>query len=262
MNFFAPPPAAPARRRALRLGLALAALPLLAAAATASGEHPATKRKFSLPPPANLAYAIDARQGGLQIQGSGLVRWRHDRNSYSVVSETRAMLVGKILEAKSEGAIDAYGLAPLHFTEQRFRKDATVASFDRKAGSIRFAQSDARYPLLGGEQDRTSIAWQLAAIARAAPKKFRAGSEWDFFVAGQRDAERWSFKVIGEESITTALGQLRALHLRRAPPPDAGSQKLDIWLAPTRNWYPAKLRFTDADGEYIEQTLQEITPPN
>ena len=173
--------------------LLLAALPALGA--TDAG-HPAPKRKFNLPPSVDLVYAIDARQGGLRIQGSALVQWRNGGQHYSVAAETRAMLVGKILDAKSEGAIDAYGLAPASFTEKRFRKDATSTTFDRAARTITFAQSDASYPLIGGEQDRTSITWQLVAIARAQPKKFTPGSEWPFFVAGQRDAERWSFKVI------------------------------------------------------------------
>lgn len=240
--------------------LLLSGMPALAAG---SAEHPVQKRKFKLPPSADLTYSIQARQSGLQIEGNALVRWRSDGKSYSVTSETRAMLVGKILEAKSEGTIDDYGLAPASFTEKRFRKDATVASFTRtggrNGGGISFAQSDASYPLLGGEQDRTSIAWQLIAIARAAPKKFTSGSEWDFFVAGQRDAERWSFKVAGEEKTATAVGTLRTIHVLRAPPPDAKSQKLDIWLAPSLEWYPVKLRFTDADGDYIEQTLEKIS---
>jgi hypothetical protein len=245
--------------------LLLCPLPALAAApaaAAASADHPVQKRKFNLPPSAELSYAIEARQSGLQINGTALVQWRSDGKTYGVKSETRAMLVGKILEASSEGTIDSYGLAPASFTETRFRKPATTASFKRaenQGGSITFAQSDASYPLLGGEQDRTSIVWQLIAVARANPKKFTPGSEWEFFVAGQRDAERWSFKVKGEEKINTPLGTLRTLHVVRAPPPDAQSQKLDIWLAPTQEWYPAKLRFTDADGDYIEQTLEKKT---
>lgn len=232
-------------------------MPALAAGA----DHPVAKRKFNLPPSADLAYSIKARQSGLQIDGDALVRWRTSGKSFSVSSETRAMLVGKILDAKSEGAIDDYGLAPASFTEKRFRKEATATTFNRQAGTITFAQSDASYPLLGGEQDRTSITWQLIAIARAAPKKFAPGSEWTFFVAGQRDAERWSFKVVGEEKLGTPLGELRALHIVRAPPPDAQSQKLDLWLAPGLEWYPVKLRFTDADGDYIEQTLRQREQP-
>lgn len=238
--------------------LLLAALPALGA--TDAG-HPAPKRKFNLPPSVDLVYAIDARQGGLRIQGSALVQWRNGAQKYSVTAETRAMLVGKILDAKSEGGIDAYGLAPTSFTEKRFRKDPTSTTFDRVARTITFAQSAASYPLVGGEQDRTSITWQLVAIARAQPKKFTPGSEWPFFVAGQRDAERWSFKVIQQEKIRTPAGELPALHIVRAPPPDAQSQRLDLWLAPGLEWYPVKLRFTDADGEYIEQTLQEYRKP-
>jgi hypothetical protein len=53
--------------------------------------------------------------------------------------------------------------------------------------------------LKGGEQDRTSATWQLIAYARAAGDKFKPGSEWKMFVAGRRDAEPWSFKVLATE---------------------------------------------------------------
>ena len=32
----------------------------------------------------------------------------------------------------------------------------------------------------------------------------------------------------------------------------------DIWLAPDLQWYPVKLRYTESDGDYIEQTLREV----
>ena len=36
------------------------------------------------------------------------------------------------------------------------------------------------------------------------------------------------------------------------------SQQLDIWLAPTLGWYPVRLRFTDPDQDFIEQTLASL----
>lgn len=36
--------------------------------------------------------------------------------------------------------------------------------------------------------------------------------------------------------------------------------KLDIWLDPAREWYPVKLRFTEADGEYLEMVLTDAAP--
>lgn len=231
--------------------------------ATSGAAHPVLLRKFNLPPSVDLNYAIKARQSGLQIQGEASVQWRTDGKTYSVNSTTRAMLFGKILEANSSGTIDRYGLAPSSFTETRFRKTSTSATFTRDAGAakISFAQSDASYPILGGEQDRTSIIWQLVALARAAPHQFKTGSTWDFFVAGQRDAERWSFKVIGSEKIRSLAGDQTALHIVRAPPPDDKSQTLDIWLAPALEWYPIKLRFSETDGDYIEQRLTQQSKP-
>jgi hypothetical protein len=78
-------------------------------------------------------------------------------------------------------------------------------------------------------------------------------------VAGQHDAEQWTFKVIAQEKIGTPLGDMNALHIERMAPPDSKGQHLDIWLAPSMEWYPVRLRYTDSDTEFIEQTLQKIT---
>jgi hypothetical protein len=102
------------------------------------------------------------------------------------------------------------------------------------------------------------VIWQLISIARAAQKKFKPGSEWTFFVVGQRDAEPWTFTVIKTEHIETPLGELDALHISRAPPPDSKGQQLEIWLAPSHEWYPARLRFTEENGDVIEQSLAGI----
>ena len=44
----------------------------------------------------------------------------------------------------------------------------------------------------------------------------------------------------------------------REAPPGSESQTLDIWLAPSQEWYPVKLRFTDDDKQFIEQTLAKV----
>jgi hypothetical protein len=244
-----------------RLGAAMLTTTLLVstgAMAADAAQHPAVKRKTSLPPSAELRYTIEAKQSGLQVSGESLVKWSNANNKYSVTAETRAMMVGKILEASSEGNIDSYGLAPVSFVDKRFRREATTTSFNRELNTITFSQSDGSYPLQGGEQDRTSIIWQLIAVARGNADKFTANSEWHFFVAGPRDAEQWSFKVIGREKIKTKQGEVNAVHIFRAPPPDDQGQKLDIWLAPSSDWYPVRLRFTDPDGDFIEQTLSSV----
>jgi hypothetical protein len=239
----------------LLLTSTIAALPATAADPAA---HPVIKREIDLPPSATLHYRIKAKQSGLQVNGEALVKWNNSDKKYVAVTETHAMLLGKILETSSEGDIDSYGLAPARFVDKRFRREASITTFDRELHTINFTQSTEHYPLKGGEQDRTSIIWQLIAIARANGDKFTPGSEWLFFVAGPRDAEQWSFQVTGHEKIRLRQGEIDAVHVLRAQPSDDQGQKLDIWLAPSLDWYPARLRFTDPDGDFIEQTLDEI----
>lgn len=215
--------------------------------------------RASLPPPAELRYTIAAKQSGFNISGRASVQWANDGKTYSVNADSHAMIVGKILEASSTGTVNAFGLVPQQFYEKPFRKAAATSLFDRNKREIHFTQSENRYPINGGEQDRTSITWQLVSIARANPAAFKKGSQWDFFVVGPRDAEPWRFTVVNTEQITTPMGTFDTVHIFRDPPPDDVKQKLDIWLAPSQNWYPVRIRFTDPNGDYIDQKVESIT---
>jgi hypothetical protein len=221
-------------------------------------EHPSVKRPVDLPPSADLTYKIEARKKGISLSGDALVNWRVGAGKYSASNTARAQILGKILDNRSEGLIDVYGLAPLQFREKRFRKAETTATFDRAAKTIAFSDGKQTYNLTGGEQDRGSVQWQLAAVGRGSPDKFTPGSEWKFFVAGRRDAETWTFKVVGREQLKTGMGTVQTVHLVRSPSPDAKGQSLDLWLAPSLEWYPVKLRFSEDDGEFVEQTLDKI----
>ncbi|MDM5179633.1 DUF3108 domain-containing protein [Massilia sp. DJPM01] len=224
-----------------------------------AGEHEAQLRPVNMPPSADLHYTLKARQKGLSMSGEALVSWRVGEGKYSLVAETKAQLFGKILDSRSEGKIDNYGIAPDLFVEKRMRKEATTATFDRAAKTLSFNAGKDTYPLLGGEQDRSSAQWQLAALARAQPGKFTPGSEWRLFVAGRSSAQPWSFKVVNREKITTGLGEVEALHLVKAPPPGDKDQVIDLWLAPAHDWYPVQLRYSDEEGEFIEQTVDKIS---
>jgi len=242
---------------------------MLALAAAASGgamayaaDTPAAPavRPFKLAPSADLDYAIQARQRGFSLTGEALISWRAADGKYSVQAETRNPLFGKILETRSEGTIDNYGLAPAQFVEKKFRKSATNTVFNRETKTISFTDGKLSYPLAGGEQDRASASWQLVALARAAPDKFITGSEWTFFVAGPHDGEPWTFKVVKREKVSVggAIGDVEAVHILRAPPADDKGQALDIWLAPSLDWYPVRLRFAD-DDDFVEQRLSKMT---
>lgn len=225
-----------------------------------AGAAPAAPVKYEvqLPPSADLAYELSAQQRGIGLKGDALITWRAGDSKYDVNVEARVALLGKLNEYRSQGTVDAYGLAPETFTEKRYRKDATTTRFDREANAINFTEAKQATALKGGEQDRASITWQLASVARAAGEaKFKPGSEWTFIVAGRRDAEPWTFKVLKQEKIRTAMGELDTIHVKREPR-DSGGDSVEVWLAPSQEWYPVKLRFED-ERDTIDQTVTRIT---
>ncbi|WP_229429703.1 MULTISPECIES: DUF3108 domain-containing protein [unclassified Massilia] len=236
----------------------LLASSLGAGAQDAAPSHPALKRPFELPPSADLSYDLSARQRGFSLKGDALITWRAGGGKYSVKAESRVPVLGTITEDRSEGTVDAFGLAPGEFWEKRLRKDPTTTTFERDSKTLRFSESQKTYALKGGEQDRVSVTWQLAAVARAAGDKFKPGTSWPFFVAGRRDAETWTFKVVRREKLRTGLGELETVMLTREPLDDGRDQTLSVWLAPARDWYPVKLRFTEGEKENIEQTIRAI----
>ena len=232
-----------------------------ALALTVATSHASAQARADLPPSADLKYAIKAQQKGLSLDGEANVTWRAGEGKYSLTSESRASILGKINENRSDGLVDANGLAPEKFTEKRFRKDPYTVTFDRAARMVRFTEGKQGFPIKGGEQDRASAPWQLATLARGAPGKFVTGSEWRMVVAGRRDADTWVFKVAKAEKLRTPMGAIDAVHLVKTPAGgDAKEQQIDIWLAPAHEWYPVKIRFTDNDGDdVIEQTIAKIT---
>jgi hypothetical protein len=228
------------------------------ACAWAQGEHPAVKHAVDLAPSAELTYSLMARQSGFSLNGKAVITWRAGDGKYLVNAESRVSLLGKITENRSQGAIDSFGLAPAEFYEKRFRKEPTTSTFDRVAKTLSFSDGDQTYPLKGGEQDRASVTWQLIAQARAAGDSFKAGSTWPFFVAGRHDADPWTFRVLKREKISTPMGDFDTVHVMREQNAAIKGQTLDLWLAPAQEWYPVKLRFSDDDKDFVEQTLEKV----
>src|SRR5690606_24873071 len=96
-----------------------------------------------------------------------------------------------VLEFKSEGEISQAGVAPVLYGERSGNRAETNTHFHRERNTISFSASTLSYPRLGGEQDRASIIWHLAALGRTNPALFQPGEDLSIFVAGVRNAAPW-----------------------------------------------------------------------
>lgn len=216
--------------------------------------------KVDLPPSAALKYDVQALREGREVYGHGTIAWQFNGSQYTINGDA-GILFFSLLDFSSRGHTDEFGIAPLQYTEKRFRRQPTDTRFDRERKLISFSASAKTFPLQGGEQDRASIVWQLVAIGRGDAARFAPDTQIPLFIAGVRDGSTWNIQVLGEEEVEVGLGRLRAWHVRRAPRPGDKDQILDIWLAPSHNWYPVRLRYTESNGEYLDLSLSAIEAP-
>ena len=116
--------------------------------------------------------------------------------------------------------------------------------------------SDRSVPLTAGAQDRATVLFQLAGIGRADVNQF--GKPMDILVGEDRNAQVYSFVLVGEDELETRMGKLITWHLARPPKPGSYSARLDIWLAPSLDWYPVQIRNTEGNGAVTTQTVTRI----
>lgn len=263
-NALAPEPAAAASPVATDQTAPVADAPSAAAATepdkTAPANAAGTQYQFDPPPSADLEYEVRAFADNLNWSGTSTLDWKTDGNHYSVDGEVYVRMFAKItfLTFTSSGDIGAFGVAPELYTEKKRNRAATNTHFNRARDLVSFSSSSTQYPRVGGEQDRASIIWQLAAIGRGDPAKFAPGAVIDMFVAGVRDGEVWRMQIVGQEEIRLSDGAHSVWHVVRQPRPGSYDQRLDIWLDSARQWYPARLRFTETNGDYLEMSLSNL----
>ncbi|NEX64296.1 DUF3108 domain-containing protein [Noviherbaspirillum galbum] len=218
--------------------------------------------RFAPPPPAELQYDVTASRDNQNWHGKGEFRWENRDGSYAIHGEASVTLFFKInvLQVSSEGLIGENGLEPVRYSEKPFRRSMMNTHFQRAVGRISFSASESTAPWESGEQDRISTIWQLASIGRADPAQFVVGEDLAWRVAGTRDSDLWTIKVIGQEDIDTDEGKRHTWHVSRAPRPGSYDQALDIWLAPGQDWQPVKIRYTYANGDWLQLSLTRLTP--
>ncbi|HEY0584725.1 MAG TPA: DUF3108 domain-containing protein [Pseudoduganella sp.] len=220
----------------------------------------AQRWKVALPPSARFELDVARKDAdGTNWSGSANIGWESDGATYKASQEVGiSLLIARVnlLQVNSEGTINENGIAPAKFSEKRRNRSATATHFNQQEQKITFSASDRSVPLAAGAQDRATVLFQLAGIGRADVNQF--GKPLDILVGEDRNAQVYSFVLVGEDELETRMGKLITWHLARPPKPGSYSARLDIWLAPSLDWYPVQIRNTEANGAVTTQTVTRI----
>ncbi|AVR98608.1 DUF3108 domain-containing protein [Pseudoduganella armeniaca] len=234
-------------------------------AAAPVAEIPAAGRRFrvNVPPPAAFELEVQRTDAdGRKWYGVADMRWQTDGSTYKVgLNVGISMLIARVdlLALTSEGTIDDAGIAPVTMTEKRRTRSMTATHFHPDERRISFSASAASVPLLAGAQDKATVPFQLAAIGRGDVNQF--AGDIDIQVGEDRGATIYRFQLVGEEELETKMGRLVTWRLARPPKPGSYNARLDIWLAPSLDWYPVQIRNTEGNGAVTTQTVTKIVRP-
>jgi hypothetical protein len=210
----------------------------------------------SAAPPQRVTLHYDVSQNGITMV-EATETLEHDGRSYRIQSEWQgkglfALSARGKAKRSSQGAIDARGLAPREFRDQRGNGPLSVARFDW-AKKVLTREHDGRIdtePLSERTQDRLSFAYGFAFTPPAA-------GEFGVYIADARGVSRHRYAVAGRETLKTAAGEFEALKLvkQHEPGDDRGTE---VWLAPKRDYLPVRVLVIERDGTRLDQLLTRI----
>ena len=213
--------------------------------------------RFVWPAPVLLNYELSGTSKGVKYTASASISWKYQDSSYQVRHEIKAFLFGNRSQT-SAGQMGVTGLLPTRFGDQ-FRQEQ-AAHFDRAKGILIYSANTPSQAIEEGAQDRVSLFVQLAGAMAGTPSLRAEGQQFGFQVVSAKQAEVWTFAVLGTEKIKLPLGEVDSLKIHRIPRNEY-DQKLELWLSPAYGYVPARLRITQANGDVIEETLKSLGKP-
>ena len=176
--------------------------------------------------------------------------------TYTIQSVTRSegllkAFVDDEFTAESTGRVDSHGLQPLTYTEHRARdgKRDLRSEFDWDKGVMRTMSGgqNSEVALPGQTQDRISMMYQFMN-----QKAF--GDTFVVPMAERRKIETYTYRLVEEVKITTAIGDFDTLHYERVLN-DPKDTRADVWLAKDRFNFPVRVVLDDPKRYRLEQTV-------
>lgn len=196
-----------------------------------------------------------------QLVGQVIEHFEHDGKRYRIESTTTATGIYALfakgnIRLVSEGEVTPKGLRPLHFEHHRGADPAKLieADFDweKRIVSHKYDSKIETAPLEDGVQDRISQHYQFMFQP---PRQ----KTLDIHLSTGRKLNHYNYRVVGEETTPTPIGNFKTVHISRQRTPDEDG--IDMWLAKSRHYFPVRIVFNEKDGGRLEQQLESLSPP-
>jgi hypothetical protein len=207
----------------------------------------------TVPESVKLTYEVHTNKFPFSLNGE--LVWYHSDARYRATA-TYDLVIQKRSQT-SVGKLGHEGLLPDRFSDKL--RSELAAHFNREQNKITFSANTPDAVLESGAQDRLSVLIQIATLMASAPNRFAPGNTLSIQTVGPRAADIWLFTLGTSEKLQLPGGTLDAVKITRAPR-QTYDQQLDIWMAPKLGYLPARIRITEANGDYVDQKWLRSEP--
>ena len=211
---------------------------------------------FALPPQKLSVQYQMSRNGTVMVEVTETLA--HDGKSYRIESDARGRGVFALsnrgsVKRGSRGSVEADGLRPQEFRDQRGDRAPDVARFDwaKRVVIEEREGKTATIPIIGPTQDRLSFLWSFAFV----PPK---GKEITLDVADGSGMSRFRYTISGSEMLKTPAGDIETMKLvkQRDPGDDRGTE---LWLAVRQHFVPVRILVIEKDGTRLDQVATRLS---
>ncbi len=224
----------------------VAEIPSAVAAAEPAAQHP-------LPKHAQLDFAVYQGSAASFMIGEvhhtlEIAEGRYTLKSVTKTTGLASLFKNYLLTQTSRGTAGNKGLQPEIYEEEKTTSSGMQrqkATFDWAAQTLLFSHG-AETELPADAQDVLSMLYQLS-------QNSMRGEIVPLTISNGKKLEKYELEIGREEEITTPLGKLRALHLRKLHL--EGEEGFEIWLGLEYRMLPVKYRHLDRSGKVDGEAL-------
>lgn len=208
-------------------------------------------------PPSRVEMTITVEARGFTV-GEGKDVFEHDGREYHVVSEARTAGIVRTFKRveerrESQGTITGNGIRPTSFRQERTGKPPKSATFDWANRKLRLSEgAEAEVvdlPALVLDQTSLPYAFVFAEPPRAGIFRVQ--------VTDGRRLTDYEVAFVGEEALSTPLGDLSTLHYRKIQRGD-DRRGFEFWLSLNHFRLPVRIRIVEKDGTAFDSNVTHI----
>ena len=228
---------------------------LIWAALMATAPAPAARAPAeSIPSRAEVKFRLTV--AGIPV-GEGVAVFQHDAKTYSVVMESNTIGIAALyrlhIRREAKGRITAAGLRPLSFVETRNDRVTRSAIFDWAAGKVQLIDGDNKQTLA-----LRPNTWDAASVVCSFAFSLPDGKEQRLYMTDGRRITEYKYSVVGREKLSTPLGQLDTVHVKKIQDED-DKRGFDAWLAVDRHFLLVRARATEKNGTVFDWAVESAS---